>query len=291
MLRRTVCFPPAKVNLALRVLGKRQDGFHEIETVFQTVDLRDRLELVLTEDNSIDLSVGNTDIPDDESNLCYRAAQLFAGECGEFQGCQIALTKKIPHGSGLGGGSSDAAATLLALNRLYDNFMSEERLFELAAQLGSDAPFFIRGGTAVGRGRGEILRFFSPGWHFHVLIGCPTYKISTRWAYEELKIGLTNQAVYYIFDSLKVSEARSFDFPKVFTNDFERLIFARHPDLGRLKQRCYQEGAFFAGLSGTGSSVFGLFSKIEQAVLAKANLGNQMPVYLGETLSADSLQG
>jgi len=274
------CHPPAKINLTLQVLNKRYDGYHEIETIFQTVDLTDSLEIFRNESGSIELSVFNSDIPSDESNLCYQAVEYFSKEVEDFQGCTIELTKTIPHGAGLGGGSSDAAYTLMSLNKLFNNQLSIEKLFELASQLGSDVPFFMKGGTAFGRGRGEILSFTETGWNFPVLIVCPSLKISTSWAYQNLKIALTSQTNYNILLSLLSKGIKPTDFDKLFSNDFESLVFSKYPNLGELKKRLYQQGAFFAGLSGSGSSLFGLFFPSEQVQSLKSNFQDQFKVFL-----------
>ena len=280
MFRSIKCYPPAKINLSLRILFKRVDGYHEIETLLQTVNLTDSLEISLTNNHSIELNVFKSDIPSDESNLCFKAAELFSKEVKGFCGCKIELTKTIPDGAGLGGGSSDAASTLKSLNELFDYTLSNEKLFKLASTLGSDVPFFLREGTAVGNGRGDILTYVETTWNYPVLIVCPSFKISTSWAYQNLKIALTSQTNYNILLSLLSKGIKPTDFDKLFSNDFESLVFSKYPNLGELKKRLYQQGAFFAGLSGSGSSLFGLFFPSEQIQSLKSNFQDQFKVFL-----------
>ena len=287
MFRFIKCYPPAKINLSLRILFKRVDGYHEIETLLQTVNLTDSLEISLTKNHSIELNVFKSNIPSDESNLCFKAAELFSKEVKGFCGCKIELTKTIPDGAGLGGGSSDAASTLKSLNELFDYTLSNEKLFKLASTLGSDVPFFLREGTAVGNGRGDILTYVETTWNYPVLIVCPSFKISTSWAYQNLKIALTREPNCNILLSLLSEKLSSSDILKYFSNDFESPVFLKYPNLGELKDRLYQEGAFFAGMSGSGSSLFGLFFSNNQAKKAKISFQNQYTVFIAKLIAGN----
>ena len=287
MFRSIKCYPPAKINLSLRILFKRVDGYYEIETLLQTVNLTDSLEISLTNNNSIELNVFNSNIPSDESNLCFKAAELFSKEVKDFRGYKIGLTKTIPDGAGLGGGSSDAASTLKYLNELCDYTLSNEKLFKLASILGSDVPFFLREGTAVGNGRGDILTYVETTWNYPVLIVCPSFKISTSWAYQNLKIALTREPNCNILLSLMSERLSPSDMSKYFSNDFESLVFSKYPNLGELKNRLYQEGAFFAGMSGSGSSLFGLFFSNDQAKKAKISFQNQYTVFVAKLIAGN----
>lgn len=280
MLKSVTCNPPAKINLTLKILGKRKNGFHDIETILQTIGLSDSLKITRTEDQSIKLTILGSELPANESNLCFKAAELFSKEVEKFQGCSIILTKNIPHGAGLGGGSSDAAYTLTCLNQLYENSLTNENLFELASLLGSDVPFFLRGGTAIGMGRGEILSFTKTSWEYPVLVIFPNLRISTSWAYRNVKIALTSKPNYNILLSLSSESISPADFKTLFSNDFESLVFSKYPNLGELKERLYQQGAFYAGLSGSGSSLFGLFFSNEQAEKAKSSFQDSLSVFL-----------
>jgi len=263
-------YAPAKINLSLRILEKRVDGYHNIETLFLTIGLWDHLLLKKATDQQIRLKVVNSDIPADETNLCHQAAKIFAQDFSGFEGCHIILRKQIPDGAGLGGGSSDAAAALLGLNELYNKPFPLDRLTVMAAQLGADVPFFLKNGLAIGRGKGDNLDYINKKWDFSVLVLCPNYKISTCWAYSNYKIPLTNEEKNVILKSQFLYEIQIDDFFKVFANNFESLVFVHYPELKTLKQELYHRGAFFASLSGTGSAVYGLFRGDGEAESAKA---------------------
>jgi 4-diphosphocytidyl-2-C-methyl-D-erythritol kinase len=260
---------PAKINLHLRVLGKYQGSYHEIETVFLSIELWDELEIRPRNDRKIELEIINSDIPNDVTNLCYKAAVIFAKSVEHFPGCSIQLKKKIPVGAGLGGGSSDSAATLLGLNELFEFPLDQNELFGMAVQLGADVPFFLKPGLAIGRGKGELLEHVKYGWDLWILVVCPTFEISTHWAFSKYKIGLTKDKKNIILNSQFLRDAQVDAFSEFFENDFESLVFSHYPELGKIKQRLYYEGALFASLSGTGSTVYGLFKDKKTAKLAE----------------------
>ncbi len=261
---------PAKINLSLRILGKLGDGYHEIETLFVAVGLFDKLKIQLQDHHNIILHIKDSNIPGDNTNLCFRAAELFSKHNKNFSGCDIYLSKVIPDGAGLGGGSSDAASTLLGLNELYGSPLDQDQLCKIAIQLGADVPFFLSPGLAIGRGKGEVLEYLKLKWNFWILIVCPSFKISTQWAYSNYKIGLTNVEKNIILNSHNLNDLQLDFFSKFFENDFESLVFSNYPELKELKQRIYEEGASFAGLSGSGSTVFGLFGTQREAEIAEA---------------------
>ena len=175
---------PAKVNLALRVLGKRADGFHAIETLMAPVTLADEIDIAVSKGTGIVLRCSDPAVPADASNLAWRAAEAFAQRTGRTFRTTITLRKNIPPGAGLGGGSSDAAAVLVALNRLLDTRLTDDALEALAATLGSDIPFFIRNRPAICRGRGEILEAAGPLPEANLLLVKPPFPVSTAWAYK-----------------------------------------------------------------------------------------------------------
>ena len=265
-------FPPAKINLHLQVLGRRKDGYHELETVFQSVDLCDRLELHLRSGSGTVMNVAGAEVPEDSSNLCVRAAAAFAEALGESFRCEISLHKVVPPGAGLGGGSSDAAAVLLILNRAFGEPFGEVQLRGIARKLGADVPFFLHGGVALGLGTGEKLDFLTVDWDYRILLVLPTLRISTRWAYQQLKFGLTGQQKSLIFNGQKLRRLRPEDFRERFLNDFESVIFRHYPQFKAAKEALYQTGAFFASMSGTGSALFGLFRQEEKAREARRSL-------------------
>jgi len=273
-MRTYTVYPPAKINLHLRILGRRKDGYHELETVFQTVGLCDKLILAVGPGSGVHLTVFGADIPADNTNLCVRAVQLFAEKSGEAFRCEMVLHKNIPPGTGLGGGSSNAAAVLKVLHAHFGMRMTEEELHGVARQLGADVPFFLQGGVALGTGIGDQLIHLVPEWEYWVLLVMPTHGISTRWAYGELKFSLTAQQKSVIFNGQILRELKPEQFRSRFRNDFEPVVFRRYPRLKSAKEALYKAGAFFASMSGTGSALFGLFREEEVAREAKRSLQN-----------------
>ena len=270
-------FPPAKINLHLRVLGKRPDGYHEIETIFQTVSLVDELAVSLRPGGSLSLEVaGDSTVPSSANNLCLQAASRFAQAAGLSFGGKILLRKRIPAGAGLGGGSSDAAALLRILNRHFGEPLRDGQLARVARGLGADVPFFLRGGTAIGRGIGDELEFFSPEWRYWAVLVLPNFKISTRWAYSQLKFGLTSERKSFIFNGQKIRDIRPEQFSLHFVNEFEAVVFGRYPELAELKKFLRDQGAFFTSMSGTGSALYGLFLNEDAAREARRSLQNRV---------------
>lgn len=249
----------AKINLGLRVLGKREDGFHEIETILQQVDLHDDLTVLVQTGRKIDVRSRHPEVPEGAENLCWRAADLMRRRCRVRAGVKISVTKRIPVGAGLGGGSSDAAVTLVALNHLWKTNLPPARLEELAGELGSDVPFFIRGGAAIASGRGERLAPVRLPVDYRVLIVYPRFSVSTAEAYKGVRLPLTNTRKGFSLESLTIEGKHFRRFCRRLQNDLEKVVVANHPSLAELKTRLREEGAFFASMSGSGSAIFGLF--------------------------------
>lgn len=244
----------AKINLGLRVLRRREDGYHELRTVFQTISLADRLDLAFTPGRTTSIEVlGTPHIPD---NLAGRAARLVLEKFGKSGRVQINLDKKTPTGAGLGGGSSDAAAVLLALPVLAGIRASIDQLAELGASLGSDVPFFLYGGTALGLGRGEELYPLPDQPARPLLLITPTIHSSTAEAYRDLSATLANSGDTKVAAFQRAAWSRNLS-PIV--NDFEPVVFRRHPELAAIRKRLLSLGAVESAMSGSGSSVFGLF--------------------------------
>lgn len=261
----------AKINLHLRVLGKRDDGFHEIFTVFQTVSLADELSFEAADE--LELVCDDPVVPVDETNLIIRAAKTLNSGLG----ARITLTKRIPMGGGLGGGSSNAAVALIGLNRLWDLGHSEGKLSVIAADLGSDVPFFLTGGTALGTGRGHEIEHLPDLSAPYVVLITPNVHVSTAAAYAGLDAqNLTNTEVNRILRVCR-SEAESQDLlHSALINDFEPTVFAEFPEIGRAKQRLIELGANRALMSGSGASVFGIFDKEETRQTALKALDNEV---------------
>ena len=259
----------AKINLGLSLLKKRLDGYHEIITVFQAIDLHDTLTLKSNHTSSILLTSTGIPIPLNGDNLIHRAFLVFQNRMNLDGGLEVHVDKRIPTGGGLGGGSSNAAATLTGLDLLYNTRLNPHDLEFMAAEIGSDVPFFIQGGTAIGEGRGERLSPIDLPWDCWVLLVCPAISVSTAWAYGQARIGLTKDEKLTNFRSIFQKNA-SHALRGSLHNDLEEAVFKRHPLLGLFKEDMYKWDAFYASMSGSGSSVYGLFDRLEQAEAARS---------------------
>lgn len=267
---------PAKINLYLRVLKKRPDGYHEIESLFCPVGLYDRL--VLTPANRISISCAAAQVPSDESNLAHRAASRFfkaletrglRGRPPDLRGVHIELEKRIPVGAGLGGGSSDAAAVLKGLNQICGSPFGSDYLRSLALSLGADVPFFIEPRSAIATGIGERLEPFHNLPKYYAIIIFPGILTATAEVYKKLKLRLTKQ-------QKKISNfdftGQEFDARRHLVNDLETVTENHHPEIKAAKTMLRQKGAMGALMSGSGSSVFGLFLAEQEARQAMAAL-------------------
>lgn len=252
----------AKINLGLRVLGRRPDGFHDISTVFHRVDLFDTLHFEPA-DGGITLESNREDIPTDDGNLCVRAARLLL-EQHRGSGVHIVLQKRIPAGAGLGGGSSNAAAVLRHLPRLLGFRVPDEELLEMAALLGSDVPFFLQNGSAVARGRGEVLTYFPWSCPWWIVLVNPGIHVSTAWAYANLRLAEhpEDPDLHALLDRAGWDRAALRD---LLHNDFEAAVMETHSGIREVKERMLDAGAAGALMSGSGSSVFGLFDEETEA--------------------------
>jgi 4-diphosphocytidyl-2-C-methyl-D-erythritol kinase len=247
----------AKINLGLHVKYKRPDGYHEIETVFQEIDFCDNISL--KKSDRIIYICDDKRLSEMASNLCVRAAELLRAEFG-IPGLHIELQKRIPVGAGLGGGSSDAAAVIRGGLELYGVAPDSAKIMELCARLGSDVPFFVSGKSAYATGRGEQVNPIKICSDYQILLLFPGIHISTAWAYKNLKLGLTHQWTDNKFKSSELHELKVSDFKSVFFNSFEDVVFRKYPVLADIKQALFQNGALFAGMSGSGSTLFGLYA-------------------------------
>jgi 4-diphosphocytidyl-2-C-methyl-D-erythritol kinase len=246
-----------KINLGLRILRKRSDGYHDIETVFHQIDLFDELSFRLHESDVL-LTSTDPQLPTDSSNLCVKAAHLLRDLTGLQEGVEIMLKKNIPIGAGLGGGSADAAATLLTLTRLWNLELGPAELHALAANLGSDIPFFLVGNTASATSRGEQLEPLGLRFPYWIVVVTPPVHVSTAWAYKMLHRG-ENPVPQAGFKSALLEHAHDHQFlARTLTNDFEHVVFETHPEIRAIKETMLNEGADIALMSGSGSSVFAL---------------------------------
>ncbi|HKD08349.1 MAG TPA: 4-(cytidine 5'-diphospho)-2-C-methyl-D-erythritol kinase [Bryobacteraceae bacterium] len=262
----------AKLNLGLRVLYRRPDNYHELRTVFQTISLADELTVRFVKSRQTRIEVEGT--PEISDNLAARAARLVL-ETLQIQGdVRISLSKSIPMGAGLGGGSTDAAAILLSLPTLVGGKLPVNQQLALAEQLGSDVPFFLQGGTALGLGRGEELYPLPDRSGKFVLLICPDVHSSTADAYGDLSARLTSATLQNKLNSFQqeVRQAAGGGLSQgvAYENDFEEVVFARHPQLRRIKERLLRSGARSACMTGSGSAVFGVFEHGDRLARAKA---------------------
>jgi 4-diphosphocytidyl-2-C-methyl-D-erythritol kinase len=249
-----------KINLSLRVLGKREDGYHELDTIFQAVSLHDTIRISAIASSEIVFSCDDRSLPADSHNLVVRAATALRNQVNPKKGARIRLEKRIPSHAGLGGGSSDAAATLVGLTRLWELGTSQQELSELAARLGADVPFFLSGGTARGTGIGDHIEPLEDAPEMFLLIVKPNANLSTADAYKALKKpALTSSNSKTILSS---SEAKEFFDSSSFAslqNDFEAIAFALEPEIERAKAALLKAGAGASLLAGSGSAMFGIF--------------------------------
>jgi len=274
----------AKINLRLHVLGRRPDGYHELRTIFQTISLRDTLELSLVSSSKITIETNEPSLPAGPENLVYRAIEAVGGELGLRGGVHARLEKRIPVARGLGGGSSDAAAALIGMLRLTKKKLPLERLMEIAASLGADVPFFLFGGRALAVNRGDEIYPLPDAPKRTILVVSPRgIGVSTKDAYQWVSEELTKRTKPpNIWGFCALCWSRS---GKV-SNDFEEPVFRRHPRLGEIRSGLLKRGAVDAALAGSGSAVFGVFRNPAQA-RRTARTFPEDSVFVVETLSRE----
>jgi 4-diphosphocytidyl-2-C-methyl-D-erythritol kinase len=285
-MKKSVRIPAfAKVNLCLHVLGRRPDGYHELRTIFQTISLRDKLELSLTPKEGISLEVNDAALPAGPENLVWRAIEAMQKELGTLGGIHARLEKQIPVARGLGGGSSDAAAALIGMLRLAKKKVPLERLMEIAAGLGADVPFFLFGGRALAVNRGDEIYPLPDAPKQTILVVSPKdIGVSTKDAYAWLSAELTKRPEppkIWGFCALCWSRQEAV------SNDFERPVFGRHPRLGEIRDGLLKRGAADAALAGSGSAVFGIFRNPARARRA-ARAFPEDSVFAVETVSREN---
>jgi 4-diphosphocytidyl-2-C-methyl-D-erythritol kinase len=265
---KTITLPSfAKINWMLRVMGRRADGFHELRTIFQTITLHDKLTFVERADSELQLTCNSPDIPVDESNLILRAAASLRNYYRVQKGASIHAEKVIPVEGGLGGGSSNAAITLLALSHLWEIKTDKQELTDIGARLGADVPFFLTGGTAIGTGLGNEVRPINEVVVEHLLIVKPDERVSTAEAYKSLNAPALTKAESDTILSISCVDERFTDFhPDALHNDFEPVVFHLKPEIERAKNALINLGARLCLLAGSGASVFGVFDNQEAQV-------------------------
>jgi len=255
---------PAKINLGLNVIKKREDGYHDLETAFLPILLSDKITFSKSDKLKIET---NSDILNRLSNnLVLKAIQLLEEKTNQRISMDIYIEKMIPIGGGLGGGSSNAAITLKTVNKMLNLGLKLEDLSQLALELGSDVPYFLNPVAAFAKSRGEILHPLNIELPYPILIVNPGIKIDTAWAFKKIKPVKTNNSLRNILNS----NLTNLDYLKKFvTNDFEEIVFKEFPEINDIKEKLYLQGAQFALMSGTGSTVYGIFSNLQKAYWAE----------------------
>ncbi len=276
---------PAKVNLFLRVLGKRPDGYHEIFSLMQPVSLYDEIEISVSDGDGIEVASDSPDAPGGSENLAYRAASLFLERAGLRKRVSIGIKKRIPVGAGLGGGSSDAASVIMALNGLSGAGFPDRELMEMGARLGSDVPFFFLKGPALARGRGEVLERVNLPPLYYVLIN-PGFHVPTAWVYSSLRLTKKGENNILLYSSEVFADREGLK--KALSNDLEAVTIGRYPEISALKEKLTGAGASGALMSGSGPTVFGVFHSREDAERAYRTLESKVApparIFLAEGL-------
>jgi 4-diphosphocytidyl-2-C-methyl-D-erythritol kinase len=255
---------PAKVNLHLKILRKREDGYHDLVTLMQPISLCDEMSFLPVERGITLRCPGNT-LPEDRQNIVYRAAELMIHETGWPGGVEIGLDKRIPLAAGLGGGSSNAATTLLVLNEIMGSPLSKADLMRAGAKLGADVPFFIHGRSAWASGIGDRLEEAPETPDLFFLLINPGFALSTKTVYENLNFALTKEPIHYSIPRFLDVQ----DVIKGLHNDLERVSVKLHPVIGTLKTLLLGHGALGALMSGSGPTVFGIFTSEEETIQAE----------------------
>jgi 4-diphosphocytidyl-2-C-methyl-D-erythritol kinase len=267
---------PAKINFGLNVISKRDDGFHNIKTIFYPLrDLYDVLTFRLSD--KFRFKCSNNDLADNQ-NLIIKAKELLEDVSKRKFNVEINLDKRIPIGAGLGGGSSDAAATLLSLNEMFILNLESDKLKEFGLQLGSDVPFFISCKPSFAEGRGEKISQIDFEIKYPILVVNPGIHISTKEAYrnispDEVSFSLSN------FDKINFNDSEKL---KLITNDFEKFVFKKYPAIKNIKEQLYNKGAKFALMTGSGSTVFGIFEHLSEAQIVKESFSSQYFTFISE---------
>jgi 4-diphosphocytidyl-2-C-methyl-D-erythritol kinase len=253
---------PAKVNLRIEILKKREDGYHEIETILQKISLHDTLHFSLKKEKGVTITTDHPNLPVGKDNLVYKAVESMLKVSGYKGGVHIQIEKRIPLGAGLGGGSSNAATTLKALNQLLELRVSKKRLMEMGLEIGADVPFFFLEGAAMGSGIGERLKKIELPALWYVLI-YPNFEVSTRWAYQNFV--LTNQRIHFNLQKfIKTPEGIS----RILLNHLEEVVSKKYPQIDIMKKILCSGGAMGTLMTGSGPTVFGIFSEEKGATEA-----------------------
>lgn len=266
----------AKVNLRLDVLGKRADGYHDIRTVLQKVSLEDELRIAISK-SGIKVACDNRLVPVNEGNLAYTAAQAMLNRYDIKDGVHISIKKNIPVAAGLGGGSSNAASILVGINQLFGLGISTPDLMKMGSDIGADVPFFIFGETALATGIGDRLKSIEMIPKLWLLLITPDIQISTAWAYRNLRMGLTSKPINI---SIPNCINHLTEIITILSNDLEKVVIPRYPVIQRIKEELLDKGAQGSLMSGSGSTVYGIFLSEDEAKEAYVQLMTQSDWHL-----------
>lgn len=254
-----IVFPNSKINLGLHILQKRADGFHDLETVFYPIELHDALEIVQNSSPAYDIELTTSGLKIDasgEDNICFKAYQFLKKDFPGLPSIKMHLHKVIPSGAGLGGGSSDGAFTLTLLNKKFNLGLDEDQLIDYALQLGSDCPFFIRNKPCYATGRGEKMEAIELNLSsYKIVLVNPGIHVHTGKAFSKIIPSDKRESIKEIIQQ-PIEQWKN-----ILKNDFEESVFADHPEIKTVKEKLYGKGAVYASMSGSGSSVYGLFEK------------------------------
>ena len=255
----------AKLNLALSINYKRSDDYHDISSIMQEIDLHDTIEISKNNSKKIHIISKGIPVPEDSTNLCYIAADIFFSENNIQERVNITIDKKIPVGGGLGGGSSNASTILKGLSQLFNINSTKELLHTISRKIGADVAFFNNGGLQYAQGIGDKLTPLPNFMHgFHFLIICPQISISTPWAYSEYKKYLENK----LNESNFVPLSDKLDF-SLWSNDFEKVVLSAYPEINEIKNMLKRTNTLFSSLSGSGSTMFGVYDSLESVTIAR----------------------
>lgn len=255
----------AKINLGLDVVRRREDGYHEVRMIMQTIHLYDKLEIAKTKESGISIKSNLSYVPTNENNLVYKAGKLLMDEFGITEGVSVDLNKRIPVAAGMAGGSTDAAAMLYGMNRIFELGLSQKELMERGVKIGADVPYCLMRGTALAEGIGEKLTQLPPMVKCPILIAKPQISVSTKFVYENLK--LNEQTIHPDIDQL-VADIKNKDLQAIaghMGNVLETVTIPAYPIIADIKNQMLKDGAINSMMSGSGPTVFGLFDDEETA--------------------------
>jgi len=256
----------AKVNLGLQIEGLLPDGYHKIKTIFQSIDLFDIIEIELI-NSGIVIEGDRQDIPWDEDNFIYKAVDKFKKRFGIRKGVRIYVEKRIPPGSGLGGGSSNAGCTLIALRKIFFNDLKVEELVPIASEISADTSYFLHGGTCIGEGKGDIIKEIEDIENLYFFLVIPDIKVSSKEAYNEWdRAGLT-----FSTKNFNIEELGTYIKLEYLRNDLEEVVLRKYEELGKIKEKMMKEGFKKVLMSGSGSCIYGIVENINDAIKSKEN--------------------